>query len=196
MRCFAQTSSASRQSFSLPADFSLSSDAFPLMPSLHRLGAAGTKPNILFFTRTHSLTDRRSSTSCPLFFWLSETLTPWSGPLPSPLPTTSLLPTYPCGQHVNNMFPPFQSGSSPNTFSSISIPFQSAALPPSLASPPHPILQQRASTGSCVLNEDSRDEKIECNHLNQRRTYKTYTMTSRHIKITVMSVQKASMRCC
>lgn len=104
---------------------------------------------------------------------LPETLTPWSGPLSSHH-HSPLHHSYP-PVHVD--FPPYQSGPSPNSFSSISIPFLSAALPPSLASPPHPVLQQGASTGSCILNGDSRDGRNECHHLNQRRTYKTRTMT-------------------
>lgn len=111
-------------------------------------------------TRTHSLTHRRRSTSCPLFFWLPETLTPWSSPLPSHH-HSPLHHSYP-PVHVD--FPPFQSVPSPDSFSSIPIPFLSAALPPSLASPSHPLLQQGASTGSCILNEDSRDGRNECHH--------------------------------
>lgn len=151
----------------LPADFSLSSDAFPLVPSLHRLGLQA-----LSQTYSFPLSDSQKKLhKLPLI--LPETLTPWSGPLSSHH-HSSLHHSYP-PVHVD--FPPYQSGPSPNSFSSISIPFLSAALPPSLASPPHPILQQGASTGSCILNEDSRDGRNECHHLNQRRTYKTRTMT-------------------
>ena len=158
---------------------SLSSDVFSPVPSQQRLRLQVLSQTFLFFTSTHSLPHRRSSTSCPFFFWLPETLTPWSL-----VPSHHHSPLHHSCPPAHVVFPPFQSGPSPASFPSISLPSRSPALPPSLASRQHPVLCQGARMGSCMLNEDSRDGRNGCNHLNQRRTPKNCMTTSRHVKIT------------